>query len=359
MRQLSQIHLLSLLIIGLSGCTSSHFYSQAIRGQLALLSERVPIPEVLADPSTPTALRQSLTTAVKVREFARDTLSLPVGDTFADYVNLDRRYVVVNLVAVPAYSLKPYKWCYPFIGCQAYRGYFDLQDARSEQAEFNAKGYDTFIGGVTAYSTLGWFDDPIHTGFTRLPDDRMAALIIHELSHKVVYIDNDTAFNESFATAVELEGLKRWLTRQGEADRFQQTLTRLDHRRQTLALVQATSARLQALYSQSNELTEHTLKARKSALLTQLRSDYQSLQEDWAQAGPFGRPVPVLNNANIALFRQYNQYVPAFRELLREQHGHFAAFYDAVRKLAEMPGAQRHARLEQLALRGTRLKGES
>lgn len=348
MKQLSQIYLVSLLIMSVSGCTSSHFYSQAIRGQLALLSERVPIRQVLADPSTPAGLRQSLTTAVNVREFARQALSLPVGDTFQDYVSLDRRYVVVNLVAVPAYSLKPHQWCYPFIGCQAYRGYFDLEDARSEQAEFNAEGYDTFIGGVTAYSTLGWFDDPIHTGFTRLPDDRMAALIIHELSHKVVYIDDDTAFNESFATAVELEGLKRWLISQGEEDRFQQALTRLDHRQQTLVLVQATSARLQSLYDRADQLPEQTLNARKSALLSQLRSDYQSLQQNWAQAGPFGRPVPVLNNANIALFRQYNQYVPGFQELLQEQHGDFPAFYGAVRKLADLPIEQRHGRLEQL-----------
>lgn len=348
MKQLSQIYLLSLLIMGLSGCTTSHFYSQAIQGQLALLSDRVPIPQVLADPSTPAPLRQSLTTAVKVREFARHTLSLPVGDTFQDYVQLDRRYVVVNLVAVPAFSLEPHQWCYPFIGCQAYRGYFHLEDARAEQAEFNARGYDTFIGGVTAYSTLGWFDDPIHSGFTRLPDDRMAALIIHELSHKVVYVDGDTAFNESFATAVELEGLKRWLSSQGEADRFQQTLLRLDHRRQTLTLVQATATRLQALYDQADQLPAQTLNARKAALLGQLRADYQALQKNWLQAGPFGRPVPVLNNANIALFRQYNQYVPGFRALLQQQHGHFPAFYDAVRKLAELPAAQRHARLEEL-----------
>ncbi|MDX1802043.1 MAG: aminopeptidase [Marinobacter sp.] len=348
MKELSQIYLLSLLIMGLSGCTSSHFYRQAIQGQWALLSSRVPIPEVLDDPSTPAELRHSLNTAVAVREFARHTLSLPVGDTFRDYVRLDRQYVVVNLVAVPAYSLEPHHWCYPFVGCQAYRGYFHLEDARSEQAEFEARGYDTFIGGVTAYSTLGWFDDPIHTGFTRLPEDRMAALIIHELSHKVVYIDGDTAFNESFATAVELEGLKRWLSSQGEADRFQQALSRLDHRRQTLALVQATAGRLQMLYDQADALPKKTLDARKAALFEQLRADYRSLQKHWSEPGPLGRPVPALNNANIALFRQYNQYVPGFRALLHRQHDDFPAFYDAVRKLADLPADQRHARLAQL-----------
>lgn len=348
MKQLSQIYLFSLLILGLAGCTSSHFYSQAIRGQLALLTERVPISNVLADQSTPDELRNALTTAVNVREFARHSLSLPVGDTFQDYVSLDRPYVVVNLVAVPAFSLKPHQWCYPFIGCQAYRGYFDLEDAREERAEFSEEGYDTFIGGVTAYSTLGWFDDPIHSGFTRLRDDRMAALIIHELSHKVIYVAGDTAFNESFATAVELEGLKRWLNNQGEEARFQQTLARLAHRRQTLALVKATAARLEALYDKATILPEQTLTARKSSLLARLRADYKSLQQGWSEPGPFGRPVPPLNNANIALFQQYNQYVPGFRELLHEHHDDFPAFYAAVRQLAEAPAEKRHASLERL-----------
>src|SRR5690554_4064399 len=266
-------------------------------------------------------------------------------------VELDRPWVVVNLVAVPEFSLEPHRWCYPVLGCQAYRGYFKLEQARKEEARFRLQGYDTFIGGVTAYSTLGWFDDPLHTGFTRLSDDRMVALMFHELAHQVVYMAEDTAFNESFATAVELEGLRLWLEQQNSAEDFDLALLRQEHRNQTLALVEATTAELEQLYNRQDRLTPEQLREHKAGHLEQLAQAYARLADDYPEPGPFGAPPVQLNNANLALFRQYNQHVPAFRQLLRELDYNFGEFYRQVEQLSGQPEAKRRARLAELSHR--------
>lgn len=341
---------LALLISGLlGGCSSLRYYQQAVAGQLDLMWSARPVREVIADPDTDPALRQRLEQTQAVRRFARDQLALPVGDAYRDFVALDRPYVVVNVVAVPEFSLQPHQWCYPVVGCQAYRGYFDPQMARAEARTFRDQGFDTLVSGVTAYSTLGWFDDPLHNGFTRLPSERMAALLFHELAHRVVYVAGDTAFNESFATAVELAGLELWLSRQGEQARFQATLARLERRDQTLALVAAASEQLQALYQSEDPLPPEQLRQHKARILSELRQTYLAKTREWHAPGPFGLSPPVFNNAHLALFRQYNQYLPAFRQLLREHDHRFADFYEAVKALATQPPAQRQHRLHALA----------
>lgn len=345
MKQLSKIYLLLLLVTMLSGCSTIGYYAQAAGGHLALMTSGQPVDTLINDDATPHELRRQLITAGEARRFASEQLALPVGDAFTDYVHLDRPWVVVNLVATPEFSLEPHRWCYPILGCQAYRGYFDLDDARSEQAGFRARGFDTFIGAVTAYSTLGWFDDPLHTGFTRLPEDRMVALMFHELAHRVVYIADDTAFNESFATAVELEGLRLWLLANGENDRFEQALQRMDRRDQTLALVEAYSGRLEQLYTEAIGMETRTLRTRKAELFNELGQAYARLSADWPEPGAFGPPPVDLNNAHLALFRQYNQHVPAFRQRLRELDFDFRAFYSEVEVLSSQPPDIRNARL--------------
>lgn len=343
MTHINKICLSLLLITTVSGCSSIGFYSQAVSGQISLMLARQPIDRMLADDNIEPGLRKKLTTAVAVREFARDTLALPVEGSFRHFVELDRPWVVVNVMAAPEFSLQPHQWCYPVVGCQSFRGYFDLEQARDEQARLRRQGLDTFIGAVTAYSTLGWFDDPLHSGFTALPDDRMAALIIHELSHQVLYIAGDTAFNESFATAVELEGLKLWLAARGESAGFDAALARLERRRQTHALVAATVARLDPLYKRINDRNRDQLRQRKAQILQQFQHDYQALAADWQGPGPLGADAEPLNNARLALFRQYHQYVPGFRRMLRQLDHDFPAFYEAVKELAGLPPQQRQA----------------
>ena len=351
MKQLSQIYLLLLLVTMLNGCSTIGYYSQAVSGHFSLMMSGEPVDDLLSDTTTPMDLRVKLAVTQQARKFASERLALPVGGAFSDYVDLDRPWVVVNLVAVPEFSLEPHRWCYPVLGCQAYRGYYSLDEARAEETQFRNKDFDTFIGGVTAYSTLGWFDDPLHTGFTRLTEDRMVALMFHELAHRVVYIADDTAFNESFATAVELEGLRLWLSEQGKPGQFEDALGRLARRNQTLALVEDFSARLEALYAQADRLPDQHLRTRKAAILEDLALAYRELSAEWPETGPFG-PAPVsLNNANLALFRQYNQHVPAFRQMLRNADYDFASFYKAVETLSEQPEPQRSEHLAALSKR--------
>jgi len=351
MKQLSQTSALLLLLALLSGCSTLSYYHQAVAGHLSLMVRSEPIKTVLATPDLDPDLEHKLTLADSARQFAENTLALPVGSAFTRFVELDSPWVVVNLVAVPEFSLTPHQWCYPVVGCQAYRGYFQLDPARHERQQFQNQGYDTFIGAVTAYSTLGWFDDLLHTGFTRLDDERMVALMFHELAHQVVYINHDSAFNESFATAVELEGLRRWLEQTGKPEGFRRALQRLEHRNQTLLLVQDISRQLTKLYQQKDALPVEPLRARKQALLDVLAWRYQQLAKNFPEPGPFGTPPVNLNNANLALFRQYNQHVPAFRQLLRDHQGDFASFYRAVIQLSQAPEADRHSRLKSLSER--------
>ena len=351
MKQLSQIYFVMLLITTLSGCTTLGYYSQAVSGHLSLMMSTQSVSGLIDTPSTPPALKQKLLVANEARQFAAHRLALPVGDAFAEYAELGRPWVVVNLVAVPEFSLQAHRWCYPVVGCQAYRGYYELENARTEQKLFMADNYDTFIGGVTAYSTLGWFDDPLHTGFTSLPDNRMVALMFHELAHRVVYISDDTAFNESFATAVELEGLRLWLETEGDGSGFQRALARLRQRNQTLALVEDVSRQLEALYARQGTLPKTQLRHQKAQLFQALQDDYLALSATWEQPGPFGENPTGLNNANLALFSQYNQHVPAFRQLLRDHAGDFSDFYKAVETLADQSQDIRQRRLSDLGQR--------
>jgi predicted aminopeptidase len=350
MKQLSQIYTVLLLVTFLSGCTTISYYTQAIRGHLALTMAGEPVDRFIASKGIPDELRNKLILSRQARRFASERLGLPTGDAFTAYVILDRPWVVVNLVAVPEFSLQPHQWCYPVLGCQAYRGYFHLADARQEERRFRTQGYDTFIGGVTAYSTLGWFDDPLHSGFTNLADDRMVALMFHELAHRVIYLKGDTAFNESFATAVELEGLKRWLTHQGDPSAFGEALTHLELRNRTHALVVTASADLEQLYQQKGVLSESRLRERKQLIFEELNAAYERLLANGSE-GPFGAPPVAFNNARIALFTQYNQYVPAFRQLLKQSSYDFPMFYRAVESLSRQPEEQRQQALQELSER--------
>ncbi|MEQ9545392.1 MAG: aminopeptidase [Marinobacter sp.] len=350
MIQLNQIYLLLLLVTLLPGCSTIGYYSQAVSGHLSLMLASQPVDNLLTAPDTDDELKRKLTIARDARQFAEGRLALPAGEAFTDYSELERPWVVVNLVAVPEFSLTPQQWCYPVIGCQAYRGYFSLEDARKEQRQFDRRGFDTFIGAVAAYSTLGWFDDPLHSGFTSLSDDRMVALMFHELAHQVIYVDEDTAFNESFATAVELEGLRLWLEERGEGGQFTAALQRLSQRNQTLALVEHTSLELEDLYGRE-ELSVERMRARKKQIFTELIQRYNKMASQWDQPGPFGNAIETLNNANIALFRQYNQFVPGFRQLLKEQGYRFDAFFEEVRALSELDKEQRTITLSSLSQR--------
>jgi predicted aminopeptidase len=325
----------------LGGC----YLMQAASGEYRLLHARVPIDALLADPGTQPALGARLRAAQAAREFASRELGLPDNASYRTYADIGRPFVTWNVVAAPEFSLHPRRWCFPVAGCVAYRGYFHERRARQLALELEARGFDVLVEGVPAYSTLGKFADPVISSMLRYDDDELAATIFHELAHQLIYVRNDSEFNEAFATTVEEAGLARWLEHQGAAARIGRFHTGQEHQAELLALLNPARARLAALYESGAPVAE--LRAGKQQILAALAADIRALErrqgvrypvyDEWIAAG--------LNNAQLAAVATYYECVPGFRRLLAAGNGELTRFYAAVRELAREPRAERHARL--------------
>jgi len=337
--------LVVLFVVGLVACETIGYYGQAARGQLSILWNRERISELLADESLPADLRHKLATVLEIREFATEELLLPAGDSYLSYVELDRQHVVWNVFAAPEFSVEPVSWCYPVAGCVSYRGYFTEAGALGFAERLQKQGYDVYTGGVDAYSTLGWFDDPVLSTVINRQDYQLASLIFHELAHQLVYVPGDTTFNESFATAVEQEGLRRWLEQQGDRDSLERARRETNRRQQFVALVIDYRDRFDDLYQL--ELTEIEKRAQKTALQEDMRSAYEELKRSWGDVGAYDRWFEnSLNNAQLSTVSSYNELVPAFTMLLQAETGELQSFYDRVAELAELDTEERERQLQ-------------
>lgn len=335
----------------LSACAELGYYRQAVDGHLGILWRAQPIEQVLADPQQPAALQGRLRQIQAARLFAIDHLHLPVGGAYGRFSPVDGQAVVWNVTAAPRYELTPHQWCYPVIGCQSYRGYYAQADAQRMAAQL-AGDHDVWVSGVTAYSTLGWFDDPVLGTFVRLDEQDMIALLFHELAHRRVYVRDDTRFNESYATAVELEGLLRWLEHRAPPAQRERALRQLGTRMAFAGFMEGALEALRAAYRNSAALDEAARAAHKRRALDDLRQAYARVREGWPEPGLYDRWFEgELNNARLALVGNYLGWVNAFRQLLRDQQGDFAAFHREVARLAELPQTARDARLQALAAR--------
>ncbi|MFV1997196.1 MAG: aminopeptidase [Acidiferrobacterales bacterium] len=339
--------LLVLLSLLLSGCSTISYYGQAIKGQFQILSQRQPISGLIEDPATSKKLKQRLQTVVKMRAFASSELGLPDNGSYKSYVNLERSHVVWNVFAAPEFSLEPKQWCYPVAGCVNYRGYFAENSARSYASQLQLKGLDTEVAGVSAYSTLGWFSDPLLNTMLSRSDIQLAGTLFHELAHQQLYAKNDTLFNESFAVVVELEGVRRWLRDQKNEIQYRDYLRSMERKRSFIGLVQNTRTKLKRLYAQDS--TEMEKRTAKEAILQQLKIDYRQLRKSWGNYrgydGWFDRK---LTNASLVPISSYYDYVPAFQSLLLRNQNNLTAFYQASRKLAGQTPADRKTALNQL-----------
>ena len=346
MRHLPAI-LLLVAALPLAGCSTVGYYSQAVTGHFRLMSARVPIEEVIADPATPEAVRERLRVALAAREFAVTELGLPDNGSYTRYVQLERSAVVYNVFAAPEFSLQAKTWCFPVAGCVVYRGYFDRARAEREAARYAREGYDTWVGGAAAYSTLGRFEDPLLSTMLYRDDARLAGLLFHELAHQAVYVKDDSAFNEAFATAVEEEGVRRWLGAAGREEEFA-AWRQLRERMQVFeSLLAATRARLQAVYSSGRPEAE--MRTAKAEVFAQLEHEYAALKASWDGWDGYDRWFDApLNNARLIPSATYRGLVPAFRILLHESDGDLAAFYAACAALAELPRAERDFEMQRL-----------
>jgi predicted aminopeptidase len=337
----ARLLLLAAACATLSGC----YLMQAAGGQWRVLHARVPIATLIADPATPAELRKRLAEVSAARDFAVRELGLPDNRSYRSYADLHRPFVVWNVVAAPEFSVSPVRWCFPVAGCVAYRGYFQERRARDFALSLEARGLDVVVEGVPAYSTLGKFADPVLSTMLRYDDDDLAATIFHELAHQLLYVRNDSEFNEAFATTVEDVGLERWLEFRGAAQRIERFREEQRQEAQLLALLAVARARLAALYGSGAGAGE--MRAGKRRILAQLASDIGGLErrqgvhypvyDQWIAAG--------LNNAQLAAVATYYDCVPGFERLLAAADGDLGRFYDAVRALAQRSRDERHAQL--------------
>jgi predicted aminopeptidase len=336
----------SLLFLLLNGCTSASYYSQLASGQLQLLRAREPVSSVIADPERDQKLRTHLEQSQKARTFASQQMHLPDNQSYRLYADIGRPFVVWNVFATPEFSLKPVNHCFPIAGCVAYRGYYSQSAARCAAALQRLQGMDVSIGGVEAYSTLGWFNDPIISSMMGWGDERLATLIFHELAHQRFYVKDDTEFNESFATFVEQEGTRQWRAyRQLPPDNNAQAR----QREQFTALVLKTRTRLEKLYTLP--LPTEQMRQRKAAEFEHLRSEYRQLRDSqWAADKRYDAWIYApMNNARLLPFGLYDQWVPAFAALFHQENGDWLKFYAAVENLGALPTDERKAALKALA----------
>lgn len=317
---------------------------QSARGQWQINESKQTIDELLNDETASTTtepIRQKLKLVQKVRHFAIHELALPETDSFTEYADLKRDYAIKNLFAAAEFSTQLYTWCYPVIGCASYRGYFDEDMLARDIKRLQQDNYETYIAKIPAYSTLGWFDDPVLNTFIQLPDEQLIALIIHEIAHQQLYIDGDTDFNESFASAVAQAGLKRWFQSHHETRQFQQYLKKKAQKEKLNQLIADIRDDLATLYQQP--LSVQTMRQRKQLRLQQAINEYETLKARAAVPDGYSSWFASnLNNAKLGSVNSYQIYVKAFLAILAAEHDNFSAFFQHAAILAELPPANRH-----------------
>jgi len=352
-------------VLAMSGCQTLSYYGQAIKGQYEIVAREERIEKLLADAQTPAPLQAKLQLVQRLRAFAAKDLKLPVDRHYQKYADVGRPFVVWDVEAAPEFSLEPKTWWYPFAGRLEYRGYFSERGAQDYAARLQKKGYDVYVGGVPAYSTLGWFKDPVLNTFIFDPEPDLAETLFHELGHQRVFASGDTDFNEAFATTVGQEGARRWLRAKGDQATSEKYLAELRRTRQFARLIANTRERLEALYEDTRTeegqvqavkkkraLPPEQLRREKQDLLDRLRREYAQLKAQWGGDTEydewFAHPI---NNAQLNSVAAYYDLVPGFERLLELNGGDLEKFYQAVERLAGEPKAERHQWLRTLGSR--------
>lgn len=339
--------LLALLVaaVWVGSACSVGYYSQAVGGHLKLMRAREPINELLADEKTDGELRAKLQTLVDARKFAIERLSLPDNDSYKTYAATGKRYITWNVVASKEFSLSAQTWCFPVAGCVSYRGYFAEEDAIEFAEELKEQNFDVSIGGATAYSTLGWFADPVLDTMLRGSDMRYVGILFHELGHQVLYVKDDSSFNEAFASFVEQEGVRIWLEDRGQADRialYDAFLARSDGFN---ALLKQTRGELVALYKE--KIDTDVMRQKKAEVFDRMRQRYEELKTSWdGYNGYDGWFKRELNNARLISVSTYQRFIPAFEAMYREAGEDLPAFYELAKSVSQLPAKQRREKLK-------------
>lgn len=352
--RLIRLVVLVVLVTAMQGCATASYYSQIISGHMRIVLGKRPVSDVLADDTLQVETRRRLELAQRARSFAVSELALPDNKSYTTYYDINREYVTWNVVAAGEFSFVPTKWCFPVAGCVSYRGYYAEENAREYAQKLAAQGLDVAVNGATAYSTLGWFADPLLSTMLNRSDPFIASLLFHELAHQQIYVSDDSKFNESFAVFVEQAGLLRWQRRNQNED--QSTALEQRRRRQAdfIQLLAKTRDALEVLYQ--SDIDEKVMRAGKAVHYAELLGDYEKLKASWGGYQGYDAWFKrELNNARLVAIATYNDYVPAFKVLFEDSGENFPMFYKAVSELALLPGEQRTESMEQLSARAEQL----
>lgn len=329
------IHRLRVLLLfiplSLVGCETAGYYRQAVAGQVEIVRKSRPIGPILADPHTDPKLRRQLAAVQEMRAFASSHLGLPGQASYGKYADLGRKSVVWSVVAAPEFSLKAKTWHYPLLGDLEYRGFFQKDAAEALGARLRQQGYDVHVGGVDAYSTLGWFHDPILNTFVNYKDVDMAELIFHELTHRRLFRNGQTQFNEALATTVSEVGVCRWLAYHGRTADLQKYQMRLVRRREFFHKLDATRQQLEALYASDLPVAEK--RAQKARLLTDLQSQFREMRRRWGGRGQSDWLTQPITNAHLVSVSAYHRHIPTFQHLLDDCGGDLDEFFRRAARL--------------------------
>ena len=348
--------MLGVALASLAGCSSVGYYWQSTSGHLALMQATRPVDDLLQDPMATEALKTRLVLAQAIRRFAVTELHLPDNASYQRYADLQRKAAVWNVVAAPELSLKLQQSCFPVAGCVDYKGYFDEAAAEREGGQWRAQGLDVSVYPVPAYSTLGWMNwaggDPLLNTFIHYPEGELARLIFHELAHQVVYVSGDTAFNESFATAVERLGSAHWLSAHASPGAQAQFARAQQRRQQFRALTLDLQRTLRVIYAETDDASEVApprsqadQRNQKTAAIAAFHQRYAELKTSWGGFAGYDAWASRTNNASLGALSAYDQRVPDFEALFEQEGRDWPRFYAAVKRIAALPKAERHAAL--------------
>ena len=337
--------LVAVLALFQGGCATVDYYAQAVSGHFEVMGAARDMHSVIAT-TADAGLRTRLEQALEARAFATSQLRLPDNDSYTQYVDLQRPFVVWNIVATPELSLQPKTWCYLVVGCVAYRGYYEEASARSEADALKAAGFDVSVSGVRAYSTLGWFDDPLLNTMLAPPTPYLQGVMFHELAHQQLYADDDSAFNEAFATAVEREGIRRWLAEHGTTQERSRYDVAQQRRGEFTGLVERYRQVLLDIYA--NGEADAAKRTGKADAFRRMRIEYAAMAMRWGVDAYRHYFDAGLNNARLAAVATYLKWVPAFEALLRREAGNLERFYAAAARIAKLPFPDRRRALAQL-----------
>jgi len=344
-----QIKIVLLLVIWqlLAGCTTLRYYAQSVHGQLDLIGKRQPIEALLAAPEISNKLHQRLQRVLKIRDFASDQLGLPENASYRSYADLGRTAMVWSVVATPEFSMQPKQWCYLVVGCAAYRGYFSQQQAEEFAVDLRNEGLDVVVEAVPAYSTLGWFDDPIPSTVINWSEPHLAGLIFHELAHQKLYFKDDSQFNEAFAMAVEQLGVEQWMAAQDNRKGFVHWREQEVREEAFIQLLLQARQRLMALFAQP--LATPKMRMAKAAEFERLHTEYAELKQRWGGYAGYDRWFErKLNNARLASVATYRHLLPGLLALYAQAGSNFASFYQACEALKGLTPEMRSRQIEQL-----------